>query len=124
MKECFDMQEAFQVHQGYDIPNMTELERAEYIKTMTLMLEDETHEMLREIPFFKPWKRYSHDPSDNYMKWAKARSEFVDMFHFFMNIALGLGFTADELVEQYKLEHQKNYDRQKQPEYKRDTDEA
>lgn len=129
-KQQFDMLEAsftsqllFQGHQGYDFNEMTEKERADYVKTMSLMLSDETHEMLHEIPFFKPWKRYSDKPDDNYVKWAAARKEFVDMFHFFLNIALALGFTAEELYEMYGLKMQENYARQENTsEYKRDME--
>ena len=79
--------------------------------------------MLREIPFFKPWKQYSDNPDDNYMKWAMARKEFVDMFHFFLYIALALGFTAEELYEMYGLKMQENYARQENTaEYKRDME--
>ena len=123
LEAAFVMQRAFQEHQGYDFVNMSDKARADYVKTMSLMLADETHEMLHEIPFFKPWKRYSNLPDDNYMKWAAARKEFVDMFHFFLNIALALGFTAEELYEMYGLKMQENYARQeKTDEYKRDVE--
>lgn len=120
---CFEIQTEFQEHQGYDFANMSESSRADYIKTMSLMLTDETHEMLREIPFFKPWKRYSPMPADNCMKWAAARKEFVDMLHFFLNIAIALGFSAEELYEMYGLKMHENYLRQqKTTEYKRDVE--
>lgn len=123
LEMAMDTQFEFQVHQGYNFSEMSEKERADYVKTMSLMLEDETHEMLREIPFFKPWKKYSDISADNYMKWAAARKEFVDMFHFFMNVAIALGFTAKELYQMYQLKMSENYERQQNTaEYKKDTE--
>ena len=85
----------------YNFDTMTTEERAAYVKEYALHCEHELHECLAEIPFFKPWKRYDHDAESekNTVMWAAARKEFIDALHFFLCVAIGLGFTADELSQ-------------------------
>lgn len=107
----------------YSLDCMSEKERGEYVREYTLYCIDEFSEMLHEIPFFKLWKKYSDDPADNALKWQKARMEFVDALHFFLNIALGLGFTAEELFQMYEDKYQENIKRQQNTtEYKPSAD--
>ena len=111
----------------YDFANMTTEQRAAYVKEYTLHCEHEMHEALQEIPFFKPWKRYDKDAESykNQVMWAMARKEFVDALHFFLCVAIGLGFTRDELYAMYCDKNAVNYDRQKdQATYKPSADET
>lgn len=111
----------------YDFTNMTTEQRAAYVKEYTLHCEHEMHEALQEIPFFKPWKRYDKDAESekNMAMWAMARKEFVDALHFFLCVAIGLGFTPDELYAMYCDKNAVNYDRQKdQATYKPSADET
>lgn len=123
LRSLFLNQAAFEALMGYDIANMSEKERGEYVRLQTLMVTDELHEMLHEIPFFKPWKRYSNDSADNLPKWQRAKMELVDALHFFLTLCLGLGFTAEELFAMYSAKLSENYSRQKNTaEYKKDTE--
>lgn len=118
------MQAALQTdYMHYDYSAMTEQDRGEYVRNYTLYCIDEFSEMLHEIPFFKLWKKYSDDPEDNRFKWQRARMEFVDALHFFLNVALGLGFTAEELFQMYNAKYQENIQRQQNTaEYKPSAD--
>lgn len=121
--ELFADQAKFESYMGYDISGMSEKERGEYIRLHVLMVTDELHEMLHEIPFFKPWKKYSDLEPENALKWQKARMELVDALHFFLTLCLGLGLTAEELFMMYESKLQENYRRQtKTDEYKKDTE--
>lgn len=111
----------------YDFDNMTTEQRAAYVKEYVLHCEHELHEAIQEMPFFKPWKRYDKDAESekNAVMWAMSRKEFVDALHFFLCVAIGLGFTPDELFEMYCDKNAVNYDRQKdQATYKPSADEA
>lgn len=123
LRSLFLNQAMFEAAMGYDIANMSEKERGEYIRLQTLMVTDELHEMLHEVPFFKPWKKYSSDSADNQYKWQRARMELVDALHFFLTLCLGLGFTAEELFTMYCAKLSENYHRQQNTaEYKKDTE--
>ena len=88
-------------------------ERVAFIKEHSIHLNQEINEMLYELPFFKPWKDYSGmDEEAQGIAMAKARMEMIDAWHFFMNIMLGLGFTADEFFEMYMNKNAENHKRQ------------
>lgn len=123
LDEMFEAQGSFEAFMGHNIPEMDEKTRGEYVRLHVLMLEDELHEMLHEIPFFKPWKKYSDVPACNTVAWQKARMEMVDALHFFLTICIGLGFTASELFTMYINKLEENYKRQLDTEqYKRDVE--
>lgn len=97
----------------YNFAEMDAKARTAYIKEFVLMLEDELHEMLHELPYFKPWKKYATVESTE-----KACEEFADAIHFFLNIAIGLGMTPERMYEYYmrknaingqRLEDTENY---------------
>lgn len=105
-------QKAFQMQLGYDIAKMSVEERTAYIKEYVVHATDELHEMLRELPFFKPWKRYEEDQSHVDYCYEKARMEYIDAVHFILNIALGLGLSADYIYTSYMLKQGINMNRQ------------
>lgn len=69
-------------------------ERIDFIRWNVLALEDELHEALAETGW-KPWATSRHINTD------KFHGELVDAFHFFMNLCLVSGLTADQLLERY-----------------------
>ena len=111
LTEIFEKQGDLQAALGYTFDEMTDEERAGYIKEYALHTEHELHEMLAELPFFKAWKKY---PKEGFREpmWNNSREEFVDALHFFVNMALALGFTATSLSEAYCKKNAINYDRQ------------
>lgn len=69
--------------------------------------------MLYELPFFKPWKNYdAMDEIEIGSAMNKAKEEFVDQWHFMLNIALLLDLSADEITDRYIAKNQENYARQ------------
>lgn len=124
LQDAFEMQLNSQVERGFNFP-MTGEARAAYIKTQTLHCIDELCEMLHEVKGYKEWKRYDYtDEVTNAIADVKATEELVDAFHFFMNIALALGMTADDLLSGYAAKQQINEERLlNTAEYKKDTEE-
>lgn len=89
--------------------------RVDFIKEMSIHATQEIHEMLYELPYFKPWKNYEGmSETDIDEAFTKAKGEFVDFIHFILNMALGLGMTADEMFEGYYVKNQENYRRQEE----------
>ncbi len=116
LQEMLDMQNKFQQSLGQDIEGMVTKERTAFIKEHSIHATQEMHEMLYELPYFKPWKDYGGmELPEIAVAFNTAREEFVDMWHFVLNMALALGYTcADDIYDDYSSKHKENYDRQKQ----------
>ena len=108
----FDTQFNLQKKLGYNFAIMTDEERTAYIKEYEQHAEHELHEMLAELPFFKSWKKYPDIKEARDYAYRKAKEEFIDSLHFFLNIAIALGFSPGELVEMYLTKNGINYERQ------------
>lgn len=103
----------FQLRLDPDFLNKTLEERVAFIKEHSIHLNQEINEMLYELPFFKPWKDYSNMSEEaKLIAMQKARMECVDAWHFFMNIMIALGFTADEFFYMYTKKNEENHRRQ------------
>ena len=88
-------------------------ERAAFIRDHYVYLDQELQEMLYEVPFFKHWKDYSKmTDAEIVAAYDKAKEELVDAWHFFMNLMLGLGMSAEELYDGYLLKNKENIRRQ------------
>jgi len=113
LEYMFKMQKAFQdkVDQRYKSADLKE--RAAFLRDHFIFCNQEMQEMLYEIPFFKHWKDYSK-MTDKEIEEAydKAKEEIIDAWHFFINIMLGLGMTAEELFTRYLEKHKENIRRQ------------
>ena len=113
LAEMLEMQRMLQKSLGYDFTQMSVEQCVAYAKEMSIHLTQEIHECLYELPFFKPWKDYSNMTDlDQIAAAGKAQAEMIDMWHFFMNMMLALGLTADKMYVAYKEKNQENYDRQ------------
>jgi len=121
----FEKQKELQIRMGYDIDEMDAKERTTYIKEYANHLSVETSEMLMELPFFKPWKKYEWSLEEYAERMLKAQEEYIDMLHFFAIIGIALGLSADDVIEGYVAKNAVNHQRQDNTEvYKRCTDEA
>lgn len=90
-------------------------QHAAFIRDHFVYLDQELQEMLYEVPYFKNWKDYSKMTQEEVNEaYAKAKEEIVDAWHFFMNLMLGLGMTADELYEGYLKKNKENIRRQEE----------
>lgn len=113
LQEIFDKQERLQNRLGYDFEDFSTDERTEYIKEMSIHANQEMNELLYELPFFKPWKKYQDWTEEDMVKGIlKAREEYIDFFHFAISIGLALGFTEDNLHEMYCEKNGINHERQ------------
>lgn len=108
LAEIFQAQSDLEIRLGYKFEEMSTLEKVTYIKEYSLHLEHELHEMLQELPYFKPWKIYETDAKLHHC----VREELVDVFHLFLNLALAAGLTADELFSMYMAKNYTNHKRQ------------
>lgn len=113
LQEIMNKQLELQERLGTDFGAMTEAERAAFMRNHRGYLEDEIAEALYEMPGYKLWKDYSNmDPETYAMQWQKVRMELVDAFHFFINLLLCAGFTANELHYMYMAKNKENHRRQ------------
>ena len=94
------------------LPVESEEARTQLLVNHTQYLDQELHEMLRELRNFKPWKKY--DWCDREAEWRKdlAKDEAVDAFHFMLNVLLLLEVTPEELADRYIKKNTKNHVRQ------------
>lgn len=113
LEEMMALQETFQKRLDPNFNNMTVKERVAFIKEHSIHLNQEVNEMLYELPYFKPWKDYSGltEPVEEVML-HKARMELIDAWHFFMNMALALGFTPEMFYNMYMAKNKENHRRQ------------
>lgn len=113
LEYMFKTQKAFQdrVDQRYKSTDLKE--RAAFLRDHFVFCNQEMQEMLYEIPFFKHWKDYSKMTDEEIEEaYDKAKEEIIDAWHFFINIMLGLGMTAEELFTRYLDKHKENIRRQ------------
>ena len=100
-----DMQKKLQIEGiGTDPTELEGEERTVFIRNMVLALLDEVHEVLGEVGW-KPWAKSRH------VNEERAKEELVDAWHFFMNLMLAVGLTADELYEGYIEKNRVNLER-------------
>lgn len=92
-------------NKGKAIEDFTPAERMEAIRDNVLACTDELHEALAETGW-KPWATSNHINTEAF------KSEMVDAWHFFMNLMLHSGMTADDLYQGYIKKNAKNIQRQ------------
>ena len=112
LEHMLEMQKEFQnrVDPRY---NSDLKERAAFLRDHFVFCNQELHEMLYEIPFFKNWKDYSNMTDEEIVEaFDKAKNELIDAWHFFMNLSIGLGMDAEEFYQRYLDKHKENIRRQ------------
>jgi len=113
LEHMFKLQKVFQdrVDQRYKSTDLKE--RAAFLRDHFVFCNQEMQEMLYELPYFKPWKDYNKMTDEEIEEaYEKAKEEIIDAWHFFINIMLGLGMTAEELFTRYLDKHKENIRRQ------------
>jgi hypothetical protein len=90
---------------GKTIEQFTDEERMQAIRDNVLACTDELHEAMNESGW-KPWA------TSNHLNREAFKSELVDAWHFFMNLMLHSGMTADDLYQGYLAKNVKNIQRQ------------
>ena len=77
-------------------------------------INSEFAEMLERLPF-KHWKKYTKKSSKDWESEEVRKEtlmEYIDAFHFFLNIGLILGFTPEEVFYYYIEKNKENHHRQ------------
>ncbi len=113
LETMLQMQKDLQARLGTDFDTLSGEEKANFMRNHRGYLADEVAEALYEMPFYKLWKSYDKMSEDEIKDaWQKVKMELVDSFHFFMNLLLCAGFTAEELYEMYMAKNKENHRRQ------------
>lgn len=113
LREIFRKQRELQERLGTDFHTMSEEECANFMRNHRGFLEDELAEALYEMPYYKPWKDYSNmTAEEKAAAWEKVHMELVDALHFFVNMMLASGLTADRLYGMYMSKNKENHRRQ------------
>ena len=113
LKTIMEKQRELQTRLGTNFATMTPEERAAFVRDHRGYMEDEIAEALREMPYYKSWKDYSGmSPEKIEIQWQKVRMELVDALHFFTNLLLVAGFTAEEVCYMYLEKNKENHERQ------------
>ena len=105
LRTVFASQERFQTLLGHVYDEMETPERVNYLKDQILALLDEAHEALNEIGW-KPWA------SSRHINHKEFGGELVDILCFLVNLALGVGLSADEFFALHQEKVQRNIKRQ------------
>lgn len=105
LDDLFARQKKLQEYFGNELDNFNEEDRQQYTKDNILGLLDETHEILRETNW-KHWRKTKKDISREDLL-----EELADAFHFYINLCLAWGFSADELHEAYLKKDEEIYRR-------------
>lgn len=112
-----------------DINNLESLGQiADWLRDNKLALDDEYREVIDALAgmnkpqkersaLWKKWKKNYHALRNEKLKdlspdeLTELKFEVCDMFHFFMNLMLGVGMTAEEMFVYYMYKNQENFDR-------------
>jgi hypothetical protein len=105
LRQVFDSQAHFQRLLGHEYDEMSPEERVGYLKDQILALLDESHEALNEIGW-KPWASSRHINRDEFA------GELADILCFLINLALGVGLTADDFYRLHQEKALRNIKRQ------------
>lgn len=90
---------------GVDPAALNDEDKVEFIRSMTLALEDELHEALAEVGW-KPWATSRHINREAFI------GEMVDALHFWVNLCLAVGADAEEIASKYRRKAERNAKRQ------------
>ena len=113
LKELMGKQLELQTRLGTNFSTMTNEERAAFMRDHRGYVEDEIAEALYEMPGYKMWKDYSGMSDEaRHVAWQKVRMELIDALHFFMNLMLCAGMTAEEVHYMYMAKNKENHRRQ------------
>ena len=113
LKGIMEKQAELQLRLGTDFNNLTDDERADFMRNHRGYLADEIAEALYEMPGYKLWKDYSSmDAAAKEAAWAKVRMELIDSLHFFVNLLLCAGMTAEDVHDMYMAKNKENHRRQ------------
>ena len=117
--DMFNMQRSLQDHlaakgRALNYGTATHKEKVDDISKQWRNISLEFAELLERLPF-KEWKTYSPEQLAGFKDDTdklETYYEYIDMFHFFMNIGLALGIDGETFEKLYVTKNQENFDRQ------------
>lgn len=120
IEEMFEMQKSLQDHlasfgKALDYDKATHKQKVDDISKQWRNMNLEMSELLERLPY-KEWKTY---PMENLMGFTSEEDkletfyEYIDVFHFFMNVGLALGIDGETFRRLYATKNKENFDRQK-----------
>lgn len=120
LEEMFEMQLNLQYHlakkgKGIDYDQATFKEKVDQITKEWRNISLEFAELLERLPF-KEWKTYTPEELAGFQTEEEKLEtwyEYIDIFHFFMNIGLLLGIDGPTFKKLYATKNKENFDRQK-----------
>lgn len=120
LEEMFEMQRSLQdalakKGRGLDYDAATFKERVDQLTKEWRNVTGEFVELLERLPF-KEWKTYPEEDLKGFKNEEDKLEtfyEYIDMFHFFMNIGIALGIDGPTFRKLYATKNKENFDRQK-----------
>ncbi len=97
-----------------DYEHATFSERIQDITTQWRNMNLEMSELLERLPY-KEWKNYSDEQKLNWLNrehQLEVWYEYIDVFHFFLNVGLALGISGPVFERLYLTKNKENLDRQ------------
>ncbi len=119
IERMFEMQKSLQDYvankgKGMDFDAASFKDKVDQITKEWRNMTCEFAELLEGLPF-KEWKTYSPEQLKGYLSEEQKLEiwyEYIDMFHFYMNIGLLLGIDGDTFKKLYATKNKENFDRQ------------
>ena len=117
--DMFKMQRSLQdtlakTGRAIDLETATHKEKINDISAQWRNMTLEFAELLERLPF-KEWKTYPAETLNGFKDdedMLETYYEYIDMFHFFMNIGLNLGIDGETFEKLYVTKNKENFDRQ------------
>lgn len=107
LQGIFARQGHFQALLGNETWKMDDGELVGYLKDQILAMLDESHEALNELGW-KPWA------SSRHINLEEFKGELVDVLCFLVNLAMGVGLTANEFAALHEEKVGRNIKRQRE----------
>ena len=114
LQQIWKLQESLQkeMEERGNADYTTETGKMEEITKQWRNLTIEFGEMMQSLPY-KEWKNNDREYKDfTPEEKLEVEFEYVDMFHFFINIGIALGLDYHKVYELYVAKNRENFDRQ------------
>lgn len=119
IEEMFRMQRSLQDHlakngRALDYGAASFMERVDDVTTQWRNVNLEMAELLERLPY-KKWKTYTEEQKAGFVSEEQRLEvlyEYIDVFHFFMNVGLALGVDGETFKRLYATKNKENFDRQ------------
>lgn len=119
IEEMFKMQRSLQDHlaergKALNYGTASFQERVDDVTRQWRNINLEMAELIERLPF-KEWKSYSPEQRAGFASEEQRLEvlyEYIDVFHFFMNVGLALGVDGETFKKLYATKNKENFDRQ------------